>query len=67
MARLKEDLRRLRFWRAIIAEFVGSLFLVLIGCGSYTVSYPEHPLTVKVSRAMLLGNYPTDDYKLISG
>lgn len=51
MARLKEDLRRLRFWRAIIAEFVGSLFLVLIGCGSYTVSYPEHPLTVKVALA----------------
>jgi hypothetical protein len=49
MARLREDVRKLRFWRAIISEFVGSLFLVLIGCGSYTVSYPEHPITVKVT------------------
>lgn len=52
MARLREDLRKLRFWRAIISEFVGSLFLVLIGCGSYTVSYPEHPITVKVRSLM---------------
>jgi len=36
MARLQEDVRRLRFWRSIIAEFVGSLFVVLIGCGAYT-------------------------------
>jgi aquaporin-4 len=51
MARLKEDLRRLRFWRSIISEFVGSLFLVMIGCGSYTVSYPENPVSVKVALA----------------
>jgi aquaporin-4 len=51
MARLREDVRRLRFWRSIITEFIGTFFLVLLGCGSYTVSYPEHPLTVKVALA----------------
>lgn len=29
-----DDLRALRFWKAVAAEFVGTLLLVLIGCGS---------------------------------
>jgi len=32
-ARLRESLS---FWRAVVAEFVGTFFLVIIGCGSAT-------------------------------
>jgi len=49
MARLQEDVRRLRFWRGIIAELIGSLFVVFVGCAAYTVTYDEHSLAVKVS------------------
>jgi len=49
MARLQEDVRRLRFWRGIIAELLGSLFVVFIGCAAFTVTYDEHSLAVKVS------------------
>ena len=49
MARLQEDVRRLRFWRSIIAELLGSLFVVFLGCAAFTVTYDEHSLAVKVS------------------
>jgi len=49
MARLQEDVRRLRFWRGIIAELLGSLFVVFVGCAAFTVTYDEHSLAVKVS------------------
>ncbi|KAK3086071.1 hypothetical protein FSP39_013066 [Pinctada imbricata] len=29
-----DDLRSLRFWKAVAAEFVGTLLLVFVGCGS---------------------------------
>lgn len=29
-----DDLRSLRFWKAVAAECLGSLFLILVGCGS---------------------------------
>lgn len=29
-----EDLRSGLFWRAVVAELVGTLFLVMVGCGS---------------------------------
>ena len=29
-----DDLRSLRFWKAVAAEFVGTMLLVLVGCGS---------------------------------
>jgi len=48
MARLQEDVRRLRFWRSIIAELLGSLFVVFLGCAAFTVTYDEHSLAVKV-------------------
>lgn len=51
MARLQEDVRRLRFWRGIIAEFLGSLFVVFVGCTAFTVTYDEHSLAVKVGLA----------------
>ena len=29
-----EDIRSIKFWLALIAEFLGTLLLVLVGCGS---------------------------------
>lgn len=52
MARLQEDVRRLRFWRSLIAEFLGTMFLVLFGCGAWTQSfYGTGPDTVKIAFA----------------
>lgn len=51
MARLQEDVRRLRFWRSIIAELLGTLFVVFVGCAAFTVTYDEHSLAVKVGLA----------------
>jgi len=48
MARLKEDVRRLRFWRSIIAELLGSFFVVLLGCAAFIMTYHDHSLAVKV-------------------
>ena len=53
MARLQEDVRRLRFWRSIVAELIGSLFVVFVGCAAFTVTYDEHSLALKVSRSSL--------------
>ena len=38
--RLRESLG---FWRAVLAEFVGTFFLVVIGCGSATEQMPYSP------------------------
>lgn len=35
MVLIQEDIRRLRFWRALVAEFLGTMFLVLFGCGAW--------------------------------
>ena len=48
MARLKEDVRRLRFWRSIVAELLGSFFVVFIGCTAFTITFDERSLAVKV-------------------
>ena len=34
MATSLDDLRSLLFWRAVLAEFLGTLLLVFVGCGS---------------------------------
>lgn len=31
-----DDIKSLRFWKAVIAEFIGTLLLVMIGCGSFS-------------------------------
>lgn len=52
MARLKDDIRSSTFWRAVAAEGLGSLVLVLIGCGACVeTDFTEHPYTVRVSLA----------------
>lgn len=52
MARLREDVRRIQFWRSVVGEFIGSLFLVLIGCGaSVETDHAERPVTVRVALA----------------
>nr|KAG5712757.1 hypothetical protein BaRGS_029812 [Batillaria attramentaria] len=40
MATSLEDITSLRLWKGIIAEFVGTLLLVLVGCGS-CISFPS--------------------------
>jgi len=52
MVRIREDVRRLRFWRSVIAELLGSLFVVFVGCAAFTVTYDEHALAVKVKAAV---------------
>lgn len=34
MEQSRDDFRRLTFWRGVVAEFIGSLFYVLLGCGA---------------------------------
>jgi len=49
---MQEDIRRLRFWRSLIAEFLGTLFLVLIGCGSWAdTDKVAHLFAVRVALA----------------
>lgn len=43
-ARLRESLS---FWRAVLAEFVGTFFLVIIGCGSATEQTSYSPAQQK--------------------
>jgi len=31
-----EDVKSIKFWLALLAEFIGTLLLVLVGCGSCT-------------------------------
>jgi len=52
MARIQEDVRRLTFWRSLLAEFLGTMFLVLIGCGSWAdVDKRAYLFAVKVALA----------------
>lgn len=43
-----DDLRSLRFWRAVAAECLGSLFMILVGCGS-CVDWDTDNKVVRVS------------------
>ena len=43
-----DDLRSLRFWKAVAAECLGSLLLVLVGCGS-CVDWDTENKVVRVS------------------
>lgn len=55
MARLQEDVRRLRFWRALVAEFLGAMFLVLFGCGAWTQGdHEDGPDSVRIALAFSL-------------
>ena len=59
MTKLKDDVRTMKFWRAVVAEFIGVFFLVVIGCGAWTqtaeilegMEDPARP-TVRISLAM---------------
>ncbi|XP_062596483.1 aquaporin-4-like, partial [Saccostrea cucullata] len=43
-----DDLRSLRFWKAVVAECVGSLLLILVGCGS-CIDWDKENKVVRVS------------------
>lgn len=49
MATSLEDITSLRLWKGIIAEFVGTLLLVLVGCGSCINLGSDPPSTVQIS------------------
>jgi len=50
MGRSQEDVRRVSFWRAVMSEFIGTTFLLVVGCGaSSDTDQREHAWTVKVN------------------
>lgn len=52
MTQLKDDIHSSTFWRAVAAEGLGSLVLVLIGCGACVeTDFTEHPYSVRVALA----------------
>jgi MIP family channel proteins len=52
----KDDIKTSIFWRAILAEFIGTLFLTFIGCGS-CIGWDDtyNPTIVQISLAFGLG------------
>ncbi len=42
MATSLDDIKSPLFWRAVVAEFIGTAFLVLFGCGSCTAWGSDH-------------------------
>ena len=56
MEHSRDDMQRLTFWRGVVAEFFGSLFLILIGCGaSINIGNDEPASTVRIALAFGLG------------
>lgn len=50
-----EDLRRLRFWRGLVAEFLGTMFLVLFGCAAWIQGdHDSGPDAVRIAFAFTL-------------
>jgi aquaporin-4 len=45
-----DDMKSPRFWRAVLAELLASIILVLFGCGSWIeTDVEEHPMTVRIA------------------
>ena len=58
MGRSQEDVRHLSFWRAVVSEFLGTAFLVAVGCGARSdTDHREHAWTVKVNFSDTLQHY----------
>ena len=62
MTRTRDDLKHLRFWRAVFSEFLGTMLYVMVGCGAWTqtdidgltkdgLTNTSYPLTVRVALA----------------
>ncbi|XP_006816956.1 aquaporin-4-like [Saccoglossus kowalevskii] len=50
MANCKDDIRNQKFWRALVGEFIGTLFIVFFGIGSSISWNPPHtPSVVQIS------------------
>lgn len=45
MAVIFDDLTKFHFWRAVIAEFLGTMLLILVGVGACFVWHPHHAPT----------------------
>ncbi|XP_064595147.1 aquaporin AQPAe.a-like [Liolophura sinensis] len=45
MAVIFDDLTKFHFWRAVIAEFLGTMFLIVVGVGACFVWHPHHAPT----------------------
>lgn len=59
-----DDMVSLRLWKAVWAEFVGTLILVLVGCGSFIQSWPsDKNIALKINDTAVgaINNYYTTD------
>ena len=46
----RDDMKSPRFWSAVLGELLGTMILVLFGCGAWIeTDVEEHPLTVRVA------------------
>ncbi|KAL3858937.1 hypothetical protein ACJMK2_009186 [Sinanodonta woodiana] len=64
-----DDVKSLLFWKAVVAEFIGTLFLVLAGCGSCIQGWHNGnhiKLLIDNSTVELTHNYSTADIVQIS-
>ncbi|KAK3607006.1 hypothetical protein CHS0354_023405 [Potamilus streckersoni] len=69
MATSLDDIKSLHFWKAVAAEFVGTLILVFIGCGSFVQCWPngDHfTLRINDTTVQLSSNYSATDVVQIS-
>ena len=62
MEQSRDDVRRLTFWRGVVAEFLGALFYVLLGCGASakitseeTTSHGEQSYVPVIQGALAFG------------
>ncbi|KAK3575796.1 hypothetical protein CHS0354_030739 [Potamilus streckersoni] len=59
-----DDIKSLRFWKAVAAEFVGTFILVLVGCGSCIQDWSrENYITLRINdtEVNLVNNYSSAD------
>ena len=50
MTKTRDDLKDWAFWRGVLAEFMASMFLIMVGCGSW-IDTTGYPLTIRIALA----------------
>lgn len=51
MSSSREDIRSAGFWRAVVAEYIGTAIVVLVGCGAWIGNWGDQPSIVQVALA----------------
>ena len=68
MGRSQEDVRRISFWRAVVSEFLGTAFLLMVGCGAWCdTDRREHAWTVKVAQFIEFHHVISVYFKIYGG